>query len=735
MDNKYVSGLGYQTTVGEVIQKIFPVGFLINAYRVRQIVRDKSFLTTKHGKDIATIDEAMLVYKDILKNEKSIRKKVSQEVEKIWKEVNPESEIESWRNREFLNNKMSKDEFSEYFLAPPYSPFDLFAICGVLLRDSGAYHHIETSSHHDNENPDLGRIIVSTSKEREILLKIGEDWRFPEDKNNREDYLYDVTLPDSALKYWAGIIAAWDLPIFQPRPESDSHPKWWESAYKLLCIADQAARDSGIAELSIKRSKSTKPAYGGFRRGGFWSSHVAYFLSDKREDPAVELFFEALCKKNNIKNFEYLEWGRRNINTLSAANRDEVCILPKLRTPQVGCTIRSLSHNLSLLPARGFVRALWTSQSQNYLGIKKFRKKPFNLVIVPYPYDIRARQFKQISRVDDDQKFGSFKFEPDNSNYDAISELRKIINYARERVGTVHGIVYPELALSSSQFQEIFQYVRECTNVELLCAGTNQRVSLESLRDSTFPINEMNKPHQAKSANPNVSPCNEALMVSFKRLSREDYQKSRPLCKRPYKFTSHQKHHRWRLTTQQIIDYGLSPALDPSVIWWEDLKIRNRKLPFMLMRDKWAVATLICEDLARVDPAQQLVRAIGPNLILSLVMDGPQIDGRWSSRYATVLADDPGSAVLTVNSTGLIKRTMDVRSLQGFEDNKEELIIGLWKDDESDNIPIALPSSHIAACLTLYEHAVDEFTLDGRRNSYNSVALRLGNHFTIPHQS
>jgi len=52
------------------------------------------------------------------------------------------------------------------------------------------------------------------------------------------------------------------------------------------------------------------------------------------------------------------------------------------------------------------------------------------------------------------------------------------------------------------------------------------------------------------------------------------------------------------------------------------------------------LTVLICEDLARLDPVNDLVRAVGPNLVMSLLMDGPQLTTRWPARYATVLADD-----------------------------------------------------------------------------------------------
>jgi hypothetical protein len=94
--------------------------------------------------------------------------------------------------------------------------------------------------------------------------------------------------------------------------------------------------------------------------------------------------------------------------------------------------------------------------------------------------------------------------------------------------------------------------------------------------------------------------------------------------------------------------YHLGGRLDPHIDWWEHIDIFPQKCNFGVFRHEACLAALICEDLARIDPVQAAIRAIGPNLVVALLMDGPQAENRWSGRYATVLADDPGCAVLTL---------------------------------------------------------------------------------------
>ena len=45
-----------------------------------------------------------------------------------------------------------------------------------------------------------------------------------------------------------------------------------------------------------------------------------------------------------------------------------------------------------------------------------------------------------------------------------------------------------------------------------------------------------------------------------------------------------------------------------------------------------------------------------------LLLDGPQLTSRWAARYASVLADDPGSAVMTLTSYGMVQRSRPPRT-------------------------------------------------------------------------
>ena len=60
------------------------------------------------------------------------------------------------------------------------------------------------------------------------------------------------------------------------------------------------------------------------------------------------------------------------------------------------------------------------------------------------------------------------------------------------------------------------------------------------------------------------------------------------------------------------------------------------------------------ENLARLDEVAELLRDVGPSVVVTILLDGPQLASRWTARYASVLADDPGTAVLTLTASGLL---------------------------------------------------------------------------------
>jgi hypothetical protein len=157
--------------------------------------------------------------------------------------------------------------------------------------------------------------------------------------------------------------------------------------------------------------------------------------------------------------------------------------------------------------------------------------------------------------------------------------------------------------------------------------------------------------------------------------------------------------------------YRLEKQLNPARAWWEHIPIEDRTLNFVAFRPWLAMCALICEDLARPDPVGDVLRAVGPNLVIALLLDGPQLPNRWPSRYATVLADDPGCSVLTLTSSGMAQLSRP-RYKRGCGENAKT--IASWKDVRGNTLAIDLKSGD-AAVLGIKIDRREEWTADGRK--------------------
>jgi len=100
-------------------------------------------------------------------------------------------------------------------------------------------------------------------------------------------------------------------------------------------------------------------------------------------------------------------------------------------------------------------------------------------------------------------------------------------------------------------------------------------------------------------------------------------------------------------------------------------------------------------------------------------MDGPQLPNRWPGRYATVLAEDPGSAVLTLTNLGMIERS-------ALPNVPNRAVVGLWKDRHGDPKELILPANHHGLVLSLNCSEKRQVTLDHRRAPNPTIEYRLG---------
>lgn len=310
-------------------------------------------------------------------------------------------------------------------------------------------------------------------------------------------------------------------------------------------------------------------------------------------------------------------------------NSDMVCILPKIHTPQVGLTFRSLTHHLALCPTDE-VRPIW-----NGIDTAQARRDHtrFNLLLVPIPEEVSPKQFAEVNHARSGRHrmpkaYRSFTFIPAQRSRWLRGAFKKMARAAVAATADkfIHGVVFPEMSLASpEEFEIAYDSLQE------ICPGA-------------FLISGV--------AEPNAEGSNQGRNCAYYAIPQIEPNKqtgvegSDVLC-------TQAKHHKWKITPEQVSDYGLNAVLDPTKNWWENIEIEERHLNFFALK-QWLIFTfVICEDLARQEPASRLVRAVGPTLVIALLMDNEQVKVRWPARYATVLAEDPGCSVLTLTCRGM----------------------------------------------------------------------------------
>jgi hypothetical protein len=137
------------------------------------------------------------------------------------------------------------------------------------------------------------------------------------------------------------------------------------------------------------------------------------------------------------------------------------------------------------------------------------------------------------------------------------------------------------------------------------------------------------------------------------------------------------------------------------------MEVPRRSVQFMTFAEEITVVSLVCEDLAENDQVAEVIRAVGPTGVITVLLDGPQLTSRWAARYASVLADDPGSAVLTLTSFGMVQRSRPGRL-------DASTVVALWKDPERGFREIALQPGAQAVLLTACGSRATRRTADGR---------------------
>ena len=589
-----------------------------------------------------------------------------------------------------MEERIAVDEAGDYALLPKYP----FAFSALLLDLSGAYHHILAAPDPDNDtqlptteqdsNHRARRVVFVDRQERQRCRRLAEIWRADLNPHNAKACRTRIDeLAELAQDWWSLTTDYGAAPVYQPRDERQEPPEWWRLALRLFMTSDEAASGAGFV-LSLAKDGSAESQSTWFVRKVL----SRYLMREK-------LLSEGLLDESVTDNQLY---------SFSEASSDIACVMPKARTTPVGCTLRSLSQHLALLPARGVARARWTPfiydrQGQPTQKDRQRRDNEFNVLLIPYPFSVTDADFSAEPSYTSSRGAWSFfkcrqtwlhhyggRFWRDSIVGDLANFIFSLAAVAKTTHGAerIDAVVLPELALD----YQIYEGLRKALP--------------HHLKDLRVLISGLSTDREGREGN-------FVGVTTFLDIKPEPDVNAEP----PYIQTIREKHHRWLLEAAQITDYGLEGVLDPRRRWWEQIDLVSRRVDFTVFQPGSVLSVMICEDLARVDPCQALLRAVGPNLVIALLFDAPQLRTRWPARYATILAEDPGSSVLTLTSRGLMARQRLLGLPKGIEPT--DPAIALWRDDHSGiTTQITCGYQSHGIWLKLFGNHATDTSLDGR---------------------
>jgi hypothetical protein len=364
----------------------------------------------------------------------------------------------------------------------------------------------------------------------------------------------------------------------------------------------------------------------------------------------------------------------RRTGTIARIQPALMRVLPKYRTAPGGITARSISRYLTLAGPKvtyGVHGSPTTTRDEH---------RSLNLLLLPWPLRVRAADFRPVPESIQPRQvepFGFFRFQP-SEPFD-VSLVDRLLASAEAHTDRVDCVVLPESSVPDTALAAL-EATLSRHGVTLVIAGVRGEAGRDDLLGSNWV-------HFGASLDGRWSH------------HRQD------------------KHHRWSLDRPQIEQYHLTEVLDPRVRWWEALELRRRSLEVIERGDGEVIASLVCEDLAHIDDVVDLMRAVGPTLVVALLLDGPQLASRWTARYASVLSDDPGSAVLTLSSYGMVTNARRAGE-------PPPSVVALWKDNARGTREISLDHDAQGILLTLDRRPAIRRAADGRAPTHDAVDLR-----------
>jgi hypothetical protein len=565
---------------------------------------------------------------------------------------------------------------------PPLFPADVFAAAAHLLHSSGGYQYIVAPFKGAGPRPAShyhGSTAGPSAAEMAEWIAAGLAWAFELDT--------DGTIIETK---WRALWRRRNERLVV-NPNLAGRPRWWSDAHALLVMADEASADLGYP--ITERDEDTPPEQ----------------VIPKWANRALRDNIKAVAQRSVLPLPKGADPGLASVQHFSRhysvdsfcndADRNVARVMPKARTTGVGCTLRTFSQNLALMSGHGTGNSYWHPLTWPQDLEEDLDR--LNILLVPFPY--KADKSSISGNRDKSEEWGRFQIlqtwlqKPDGpgSAAESFSEfICALVESAERSDNRVHAVAFPEYALSWPIYDTVVRALRSrFPKMEFVIAGL--------------------------SSDCNGRNGNQVVFSSF-HLHPND---NKPVIESH----SHRKHHRWLMGRAQIKEYGLEEQLDPNLTWWEYLEIEERVVNMDVFRKTSTIAVACAEDLVRVDPGLAMLRNVGPNLIVGLNMDGPQMKKRWVGRFSASLTDDPGSSVLILTSKAMINWSVEARTSENRGDEVQappETGIALWRNypthdttDREQTVEIKLESGSQAVLIHLMSESARDITLDGRSNA------------------
>ena len=352
-------------------------------------------------------------------------------------------------------------------------------------------------------------------------------------------------------------------------------------------------------------------------------------------------------------------------------------VLPKITTPPNGrecCSRYACVH-------RPGPETYWHKLPARHPGTDASAEH-VNVLLLPWPLRIRESDFRplrdSVQRLPK-EPFGLFEFVPSETL--DLELLDRVLLAARDEVGQVDVVALPESAIDATEIGDL-EALLDHHGVIYLQAGVREHAQQPGGLGRNWVHIGVNPRLERATAR---DPEGEGEWFHLRQ----------------------NKHHRWSLDDGQIYQYHLGGALHPAIRWWEAMEVPRRSLQLLQVGAEITIASLVCEDLAQNDEVAEIIRSVGPTIVFTILLDGPQLNSRWAARYPGVLTDDPGSAVLTLSSYGMVQRSRP----PGHEASS---VVAMWKDPERGTREITLEPGAQGVVLTLCGDTAIRRSADGR---------------------